>query len=223
MNCFQFCIFAVWNTTRRRTPTPLHRLWIAFNFVSLQCETQLRLVLYIYYGCCELLSILYLCSVKHNQVYRYQRRKVVVNCFQFCIFAVWNTTLGKQVVKKSCCELLSILYLCSVKHNGTAFLIGAPMLWIAFNFVSLQCETQRISRHFITCISCELLSILYLCSVKHNFLTTCLKSFLVVNCFQFCIFAVWNTTLFSAIPDKIELWIAFNFVSLQCETQLFLF
>ena len=245
-------------------------MWIAFNFVSLQCETQLRRGLSNFNYCCELLSILYLCSVKHNKYSIHKKITKVVNCFQFCIFAVWNTTTDGKTPLRYSCELLSILYLCSVKHNNTLgttkstsvvncfqFCIFAVWnttadrhiraslwLWIAFNFVSLQCETQRSSNSRRGKRCCELLSILYLCSVKHN-LVECFRQntqlwiafnfvslqcetqqitkisiqTIVVNCFQFCIFAVWNTTGYMLLPEYAELWIAFNFVSLQCETQ----
>ena len=143
MNCFQFCIFAVWNTTFKVIAERSLMLWIAFNFVSLQCETQHLSCGYHHPHSCELLSILYLCSVKHNYETKNLVRSLVVNCFQFCIFAVWNTTTG-------------------------------------------------LAKREIT--SCELLSILYLCSVKHNMINSVDNTEIVVNCFQFCIFAVWNTT-----------------------------
>ena len=219
VNCFQFCIFAVWNTTPPFATSSRLSLWIAFNFVSLQCETQPSTIVKNIATRCELLSILYLCSVKHNRKFPRTSQKLVVNCFQFCIFAVWNTTSLLVSNSPTCCELLSILYLCSVKHNMAKRVITKEELWIAFNFVSLQCETQHtlISSKWKGC--CELLSILYLCSVKHNNKRLTRLPWEVVNCFQFCIFAVWNTTraeIFS-VPDW--LWIAFNFVSLQCETQ----
>ena len=245
MNCFQFCIFAVWNTTLLVKACRNHLLWIAFNFVSLQCETQLAKPAVSDIIRCELLSILYLCSVKHNLTSSINATGLVVNCFQFCIFAVWNTTQQYKASQHSCCELLSILYLCSVKHNerrrgeelapvvncfqfcifavwNTTFEVFynvTTMLWIAFNFVSLQCETQQIVYTLSANKSCELLSILYLCSVKHNSRAGELLPSVVVNCFQFCIFAVWNTTTYRKIFGDWKLWIAFNFVSLQCETQ----
>ena len=194
-------------------------MWIAFNFVSLQCETQQLTDTEHQRPCCELLSILYLCSVKHNVAASITKWQSVVNCFQFCIFAVWNTT-GLQPVKYR------------------------EVLWIAFNFVSLQCETQQFEqftegdkccellsilylcsvKHNVYCSNinitfCELLSILYLCSVKHNFTSSSTALAGVVNCFQFCIFAVWNTTQRVLRTLVLWLWIAFNFVSLQCETQ----
>ena len=196
VNCFQFCIFAVWNTTKVISGYFLLSLWIAFNFVSLQCETQRFSFTLFLIQSCELLSILYLCSVKHNLVQKMHAGSFVVNCFQFCIFAVWNTTS---------------------KKNNEKYV----WLWIAFNFVSLQCETQLLFFTNQKVVCCELLSILYLCSVKHNEGRAGNKYNPVVNCFQFCIFAVWNTTSKNNNEKYVWLWIAFNFVSLQCETQQF--
>ena len=145
-----------------------YMLWIAFNFVSLQCETQPLGNCKSPQSRCELLSILYLCSVKHNYDYDSITHRLVVNCFQFCIFAVWNTTRQNKRTIPNGCELLSILYLCSVKHNEMKCSEQFVRLWIAFNFVSLQCETQHSVNCFALRRRCELLSILYLCSVKHN-------------------------------------------------------
>ena len=117
VNCFQFCIFAVWNTTILSLRSLPLQLWIAFNFVSLQCETQQNKPFHLTAAGCELLSILYLCSVKHNSAPNSYSLLLVVNCFQFCIFAVWNTTYRPINLHVHSCELLSILYLCSVKHN----------------------------------------------------------------------------------------------------------
>ena len=67
------------------------------------------------------------------------------------------------------------------------------MLWIAFKFVSLHYATQLI---------------FYLLSLTY-----------VVNCFQICIFALCNTTLRKFDANRIQLWIAFKFVSLHYATQ----
>ena len=143
MNCFQFCIFAVLFTTLVKALEIVKKLWIAFNFVSLQCYLQRFKFAVVPSIGCELLSILYLCSVIYN-IYSLTTSKVrVVNCFQFCIFAVLFTTL--------CVYLKTI--------TG---------LWIAFNFVSLQCYLQHDYEWANYECGCELLSILYLCSVIYN-------------------------------------------------------
>ena len=143
MNCFQFCIFAVLFTTKKGRYIYFQMLWIAFNFVSLQCYLQqVEKTLY-FQSCCELLSILYLCSVIYNSWINYNIMKFVVNCFQFCIFAVLFTTIRTTKEKWK-------------------------WLWIAFNFVSLQCYLQLCCLFVKTLLRCELLSILYLCSVIYN-------------------------------------------------------
>ena len=66
VNCFQFSIFAVLDTT--------------------------DMSLLIGYHGCELLSIQYLCSIRYNPVATVNNSNGVVNCFQFSIFAVLDTT-----------------------------------------------------------------------------------------------------------------------------------
>ena len=169
MNCFQFCIFAVLFTTCLPDLMQSNALWIAFNFVSLQCYLQRNASAEYCSTSCELLSILYLCSVIYNKLKYPSIFHVVVNCFQFCIFAVLFTTFF-------------------------FFLILWLRLWIAFNFVSLQCYLQHNFFLLILYYCCELLSILYLCSVIYNLFAGLNAKQCVVNCFQFCIFAVLFTT-----------------------------
>ena len=169
-------------------------LWIAFNFVSLLFEQQLKDCYKDLEGSCELLSILYLCSLNNNHFFCAKDCKSVVNCFQFCIFALWTTTIW---------ELVLML----------------RVLWIAFNFVSLLFEQQREAIRGTIKRGCELLSILYLCSLNNNFIYFLVEYTRVVNCFQFCIFALWTTTHHLDISIQTGLWIAFNFVSLLFEQQ----
>ena len=194
MNCFQFCIFAVLFATFDVIKEYIAELWIAFNFVSLQCYLQQIVRINVPRKRCELLSILYLCSVIYNTLLYLIDCIVVVNCFQFCIFAVLFTTNSCRYPP----------------YNR---------LWIAFNFVSLQCYLQPNGGYLDNETSCELLSILYLCSVIYNDESPRSNRRGVVNCFQFCIFAVLFTTVSSEPYYYGWLWIAFNFVSLQCYLQ----
>ena len=91
MNCFQFSIFAVLDTTDHR------------------CRN-------IEIGC-ELLSIQYLCSIRYNSGSQGKVFSAVVNCFQFSIFAVLDTTAPQAPKVSKGCELLSIQYLCSIRYN----------------------------------------------------------------------------------------------------------
>ena len=299
VNCFQFCIFALWTTTWFIWGNSGNGLWIAFNFVSLLFEQQPKKDAPAYVPGCELLSILYLCSLNNNigsllflfsyvvncfqfcifalwtTTYLYVREvigklwiafnfvsllfeqqqkrfssyeSVVVNCFQFCIFALWTTTVGNVIgytyklwiafnfvsllfeqqhiglsskIRLSC-ELLSILYLCSLNNNLITCKAKWIKLWIAFNFVSLLFEQQQSLIYNGLIRRCELLSILYLCSLNNNRIVHQSRFFQVVNCFQFCIFALWTTTKVFRVWVCRALWIAFNFVSLLFEQQLML-
>ena len=143
------------------------------------------------------------------------------------------------------CELLSISYLWTTDNNSVNLSKSFFMLWIAFNFVSLnhwQQLTGIINAHRI---SCELLSISYLWTTDNNYKFS-LKfvsglwiafNFVslnhwqqhyprwnthprVVNCFQFRIFEPLTTTSCGIFLGGARLWIAFNFVSLNHWQQL---
>ena len=143
MNCFQICIFVLWQTTYSGLARSSVLLWIAFKFVSLSYDKQ------------------------HERTRMLGR--LVVNCFQICIFVLWQTTLGFR--QFSDC-----------------------LLWIAFKFVSLSYDKQRKSSGYATASGCELLSNLYLCPMTNNRMSNILLSEDVVNCFQICIFVLWQTT-----------------------------
>ena len=169
----------------------------------------------------------------------------VVNCFQFRIFALWFTILCKRECVQICCELLSISYLCIMIYNKLAALFKAPTvvncfqfrifalwftilpnldvnvfpLWIAFNFVSLHYDLQCFYISKISRSRCELLSISYLCIMIYNRSKLFFRLDLVVNCFQFRIFALWFTIEIYFIVYFNVLWIAFNFVSLHYDLQ----
>ena len=46
---------------------------------------------------CELLSIQYLCSIRYNNQEEIYANLIVVNCFQFSIFAVLDTTCAVEI------------------------------------------------------------------------------------------------------------------------------
>ena len=64
-----------------------------------------------------MLSIKYLCSIRYNEGLKRMGPVSVVNCFQLSIFAVLDTTPEESAHPHSCCELLSIKYLCSIRYN----------------------------------------------------------------------------------------------------------
>ena len=120
----------------------LSLLWIAFNLVSLHLQKQ-RVI---WTSDCVL----------------------VVNCFQFSIFAFAKTTVTDPDIE-----------------------LG--VLCIAFNLVSLHLQKQP----------CKKLA----------------DKLGVVNCFQFSIFAFAKTTHTFYFVPFIQLWIAFNLVSLHLQKQ----
>ena len=114
------CIFAVASTI------PLLRclmgvsLWIASKCVSLQWQAQSPIREIKPLTRCELLQNVYLCSGKHNSTSAIVTALMVVNCFKMCIFAVASTIGKSSIGKRTSCELLQNVYLCSGKHNYRA-------------------------------------------------------------------------------------------------------
>ena len=147
-----------------------------------------------YRSCCELLSNLYLCIGWHSLTLPKTNASGVVNCFQICIFVSDDTA-----------------------RRG----LGTPngRLWIAFKFVSLYRMTQPSIICLNPCVSCELLSNLYLCIGWHSCLFVSKQLIIVVNCFQICIFVSDDTARLLYRTTCLQLWIAFKFVSLYRMTQ----
>ena len=194
VNCFQICIFVSDDTAGGEDLRVGERLWIAFKFVSLYRMTQLCRAKRLALVGCELLSNLYLCIGWHSKNYWDSNDIYVVNCFQICIFVSDDTALSRWCSWAESCELLSNLYLCIGWHSDDAdahALVGvvncfqicifvsddtaavciapmAPMLWIAFKFVSLYRMTQRLRGKHGQWTCCELLSNLYLCIGWHS-------------------------------------------------------
>ena len=219
---------------------------------------------------CDLLSKLYLCVVKHSLCNLYLILFCVVICFQNCIFVLWNTAISKISrhrellwfafkIVSLCCETQPIILLmlriwvvicfqnCIFVLWNTAQLFEyseKEVLWFAFKIVSLCCETQLMCIASITPYSCDLLSKLYLCVVKHSksikwrlttmlwfafkIVSLCCETqqntsqttfWSVVICFQNCIFVLWNTAALGDGVSALSLWFAFKIVSLCCETQ----
>ena len=142
--------------------------------------------------CCELLSFLYLWTIKSIEIKFEPFAGYVVNCFHFCIFEL-SKALNKLIKPlKVCCELLSFLYLWTIKSivcECGHFLIRVVncfhfcifelskafindtyrsfiLLWIAFIFVSLNYQKHSAILLIRHTISCELLSFLYLWTIK---------------------------------------------------------
>ena len=219
MNCLQFFIF-----TR----------FFAVHFWQSYCIS-----------CCELLTIFYLYKVLCSTQRPWTRATPVVNCLQFFIFTrffavtflslmpfngLWiaYNFLSLQGSLQFCfdcysffdgCELLTIFYLYKVLCSNGELAMQWWLLWIAYNFLSLQGSLQLRFSHLLQYRSCELLTIFYLykvlCSEWH-----CVSTGLgVVNCLQFFIFTRFFA-VFNFLTDLATLlWIAYNFLSLQGSLQ----
>ena len=116
-------------------------LWIAFIFVSLNYQKHLVIVNFAKSESCELLSFLYLWTIKSILGTYRQKCLQVVNCFHFCIFELSKASLGK------------------IRQTGLP-------LWIAFIFVSLNYQKHRQRKLSCLTLCCELLSFLYLWTIK---------------------------------------------------------
>ena len=96
VNCFELCIFEKLNTTKIIFFISNRKLWIALNYVSLKSWIQRTINEKTWWGCCELLWIMYLWKVEYNYRIEFTRRSLVVNCFELCIFEKLNTTMSQS-------------------------------------------------------------------------------------------------------------------------------
>ena len=195
-------------------------LWIAFELVSSSYWKQQS---WSALGCtvgCELLSNLYLRHIENNLLKYSVYATNVVNCFRTCIFVILKTTPGRIPValprlwiafelvsssywkqqrqrprsERARCELLSNLYLRHIENNPYGTYYGVHMLWIAFELVSSSYWKQPKYKLGGICVSCELLSNLYLRHIENNIEAGERTAELVVNCFRTCIFVILKTT-----------------------------
>ena len=167
--CFQNCIFDISKTTRYRSYSTHLLLWFAFKIVSLTYRKQQSGECPQSNRGCDLLSKLYLWHIENNAKPFLLLMLVVVICFQNCIFDISKTT-------------------------RTFSLIALPSLWFAFKIVSLTYRKQLIIIHFRGLIRCDLLSKLYLWHIENNGRLSRNCSWVVVICFQNCIFDISKTT-----------------------------
>ena len=218
-----------------------YALWIAFIFVSLNYQKHLYTRPLYLHRCCELLSFLYLWTIKSILAKYDYNENCVVNCFHFCIFELSKASAQESNIGwawlwiafifvslnyqkhqysftssgASRCELLSFLYLWTIK--SIFLFLSAPhrLLWIAFIFVSLNYQKHRLRAVASACACCELLSFLYLWTIKSIGGWKLPTMSIVVNCFHFCIFELSKASVCPSAFGEIRLWIAFIFVSLN--------
>ena len=92
-------------------------------------------------------------------------------------------------------------------------------MWIAYNFLSLQGSLQCCRLAFLYFCSCELLTIFYLYKVLCSSNTWWIWTKSVVNCLQFFIFTRFFAVSSEKKAQAKQLWIAYNFLSLQGSLQ----
>ena len=136
-----------------------------------------------------MLSIYYLWHTENNIRNADFLSKAVVICFQSIIFDILKTTLPPA------CP-------------------APPVLWFAFNLLSLTYWKQRKILMDVYSISCDLLSIYYLWHTENNGEGEEKWDNLVVICFQSIIFDILKTTLTDYTIASVTLWFAFNLLSL---------
>ena len=137
-----------------------------------------------------------------------------MNCLQFFIFTRFFAVFLKGGASGIGCELLTIFYLYKVLCSKTGAMIlqnlvvnclqffiftrffavstrlspERALLWIAYNFLSLQGSLQYTYDFDYFAQSCELLTIFYLYKVLCSFVINHTTNPMVVNCLQFFIF-----------------------------------
>ena len=222
VNCFQFIIFAPAKTTSLLKHVIMCKLWIAFNLLFSPQRKQHALFFDTKSACCELLSIYYfrpsennflsngytktVLWIAFNLLFSPQRKQpanadlvrlLVVNCFQFIIFAPAKTTYCSTSRPSTSCELLSIYYFRPSENNLWELPSTFIKLWIAFNLLFSPQRKQQILHDTDKAVGCELLSIYYFRPSENNIVHDSIIEIVVVNCFQFIIFAPAKTTLSS--------------------------
>ena len=141
-----------------------------------------------------MLTIFYLYKVLCSLPFAIFDYRIVVNCLQFFIFTRFFAVRTLQKVCKT-------------------------LLWIAYNFLSLQGSLQSPFCHFRLSHCCELLTIFYLYKVLCSKDLAESMQDLVVNCLQFFIFTRFFAVYLRFHLLLLWLWIAYNFLSLQGSLQ----
>ena len=166
--CFQICIFVLVDTAAVDAYHALLVLWFAFKFVFLYWLIQHGENITDKGFSCDLLSNLYFCIGWYSHRINTQVLRIVVICFQICIFVLVDTAFGHDVDRYY-------------------------QLWFAFKFVFLYWLIQRRGLRGDAAIRCDLLSNLYFCIGWYSRpLENCWHEFVVI-CFQICIFVLVDT------------------------------
>ena len=95
-------------------------------------------------------------------------RNSVVNCFKMCIFALARTTITKNIIQSSSCELLQNVYLCISTYNVRITVRSREHVVNCFKMcifaLARTTENLGIQKYY----SCELLQNVYLCISTYN-------------------------------------------------------
>mgnify|MGYP006870512741 CR=1 FL=1 len=141
-----------------------------------------------------MLTIFYLYKVLCSVLFFLCPLILVVNCLQFFIFTRFFAVF-------------------------TFDSVALEMLWIAYNFLSLQGSLQSKGNLMLNCPCCELLTIFYLYKVLCSKYVSNILLVFVVNCLQFFIFTRFFAVRLKEQFTTEQLWIAYNFLSLQGSLQ----
>ena len=142
MNCFHFYIFDISETVRQFSFNTTTLLWIAFIFISLTYQKQLRI--------------------------KIPPTDNVVNCFHFYIFDISETVGGIATKVHLSCELLSFLYLWHIRNSLFSFWYIYRNVVNCFHFYIFDIsETVHVVVDMVV-TSCELLSFLYLWHIRNS-------------------------------------------------------
>jgi len=189
VNCLQFFIFTRFFAVFFFQIVLLLPLWIAYNFLSLQGSLQSIIATILIRTSCELLTIFYLYKVLCSMKSWFLHKPQVVNCLQFFIFTRFFAV--KQVITIIGFLLWIAYNFLSLQGSLQFFVFWVPSidrLWIAYNFLSLQGSLQFQKPILLNILGCELLTIFYLYKVLCSVVGIQSLMTDVVNCLQFFIF-----------------------------------
>ena len=192
--CFQSIIFDILKTTHAQVYTCCQLLWFAFNLLSLTYWKQLQ-------------------STEYTLI-------CVVICFQSIIFDILKTTSASVKLNASSCDLLSIYYLWHTENNKHRSITKQESVVICFqsiifDILKTTCAEWGRSSNLLW-FAFNLLSLTYWKQPNYNLML--FDS--VVICFQSIIFDILKTTIPFGSKVSIELWFAFNLLSLTYWKQL---
>ena len=124
------------------------------------------------------------------------KAKIVVNCFQNCIFTYDSQQDSETRIHNKCCELLSELYFYLWFPTAAAELQLEKSLWIAFRIVFLLMIPNKL---FVLLLTASVVNCFQNCIFTYDSQPPSFaeSNWGVVNCFQNCIFTYDSQHLYS--------------------------